>query len=58
MLIQMEPQLQSDPLVFFLFQNDPTHEKLQTYLMARFLMPEILTSGPSMSAVMALLHNT
>ena len=58
MLIQTEPDIQSDPLVFYLFQKDPTHDKLQTYLMARFLMPEVLESGPSMSAVMSLLHNT
>ena len=55
-LIQSAPQLGSDPLIPYLWSNDVgDHTKLRTYLMARFLTPELFIYGPSVSVAIALL---
>jgi len=55
-LIQSAPELSSDPLIPYLWTNDVgDHTKLRTYLMARFLTPELFQYGPSVSVAIALL---
>ena len=57
-LIQSAPELSSDPLIPFLWKNDEQtgdHTQLRTYLMARFLVPELFQYGPSVSVAISLL---
>ena len=57
-ILQVSPELAVDPLVPYLFSNDQDgHKQLRTYLMARFLTPEIFKNGPSLSTALALLSN-
>ena len=56
-ILQSAPELQNDKLIPYLWTNDTTESqaKLRTYLMARFLMPELFQYGPSVSVAIALL---
>ena len=56
-ILQSAPELKDDKLIPYLWTNDTTESqaKLRTYLMARFLMPELFQYGPSVSVAIALL---
>ena len=56
-LIQVAPELASDQLIPYLWKNEGGDQsKLRTYLMARFLTPELFNYGPSVSVAIALLR--
>ena len=56
-ILQSAPELKDDKLIPYLWTNDSSEDqtKLRTYLMARFLMPELFKYGPSVSVAIALL---
>ena len=58
-IIQSAPELREDKLIPYLWTHDNsgTQAKLRTYLMARFLMPELFSYGPSVSVAIALLSS-